>query len=265
MRQNVGQTSKDPIHIQREQVAKRREVMDLQEQRARKSRCLRPFEFSKVQKRNAYLEHLMWIRNSPKLHLSKICGILRKAVLKVEDELIQANRLERKGDIFHVNLKEVDLSLKDGSFDLMALIRNRKTVYERALRAKECPLMVDSRCRILKPDPPAEGEYEEGTLVGSAISPGIARGRVRIVRNPADRFERGEVLAAFVTSPAWTPLFVGASAIILQVGGVLQHGALCAREFQKPAVSNIDIYTVLKTGMMVEVDGNTGIVKILDE
>lgn len=70
---------------------------------------------------------------------------------------------------------------------------------------------------------------------------------------------------AVVTSPAWTPLFVGASAVTLQIGGVLQHGALCARKFGKPAVSNIDIRSALKTGMLVEVDGNSGVVNILEE
>ena len=70
---------------------------------------------------------------------------------------------------------------------------------------------------------------------------------------------------AVVTGPAWTPMFACASAVVLQVGGVLQHGALCAREYAKPAVSSIDIHALLKDGMMVSVDGNTGIVKILDQ
>jgi pyruvate,water dikinase len=60
-------------------------------------------------------------------------------------------------------------------------------------------------------------------------------------------------------------MFACASAVVLQVGGVLQHGALCAREYAKPAVSSIDIHALLKDGMMVSVDGNTGIVKILDQ
>ena len=73
------------------------------------------------------------------------------------------------------------------------------------------------------------------------------------------------VLCAVVTGPAWTPLFATASAVVLQVGGALQHGALCAREYGKPAVSNIDVYSLLKDGMTVEVDGNSGIVKILND
>jgi phosphohistidine swiveling domain-containing protein len=209
----------------------------------------------------------MWIRNTPKLHWAQLCGSLRDGMLQVEKDLIRSGRLEAKDDIFHLNLDEVDCGLRDESFDLMELVRPRKMVYERALRVRECPPLVDSRCRIIKPDPPfeKEGDQEDGTPVGSAISPGVASGRVRILQSPSEQFEKGEVLVAVVTSPAWTPLFVGASAVILQIGGVLQHGALCAREFGKSAVSNIDIRSALKTGMLVEVDGNSGVVKILEE
>ena len=186
-------------------------------------------------------------------------------VLRVEEEFLQSGRLETKGDIFHINLDEIDLAVKEESFNVMELVRPRRAIYERALRVNLCPILVDSRCRILKPDPPEQGNHEDGVLIGAAISPGVATGRVRIIHSPSEQFEKGEVLVAVVTGPAWTPLFVGAAAVVLQVGGLLQHGALCAREFGKPAVSNIDIHSSLKTGMMVEVDGNTGTVRILKE
>lgn len=86
---------------------------------------------------------------------------------------------------------------------------------------------------------------------------------MRVLTSPTEHLEPGEVLVTVVTDPAWTPLFVGVSAVILQVGGALQHGALCAREYGKPAVSGIDVMGQLKTGMKVSVDGNTGVVKIL--
>mmetsp|Transcript_29137 Transcript_29137/g.44051 ORF Transcript_29137/g.44051 Transcript_29137/m.44051 type:complete len:146 (-) Transcript_29137:294-731(-) len=143
--------------------------------------------------------------------------------------------------------------------DLMALVRPRRARYEEAKKAKICSMLVDSRNRILRPDL-IDTPGKPGTLVGSAISPGVATGRVRIVNDPLDLFETGEILAAVVTDPASTPLFVGASAVIVQIGGVLQHGALCAKEYGKPGVSGIDIHSQLKTGMMVSVDGNTGVV-----
>ena len=262
LRQNVGTDVKDPAITQQEQAAKRRQVMQLHEERAASKFTSSK---SKVQKRNNVIEHLMWIRNAPKLHISQMLGVLRINILRAEEDLIAANRLEAKNDIFHLDLEEVDKGLKDESYDLMAIVTPRKAVYERARKSNQCPILFDSRCRILRPDPPSQEGVEEGTLVGAAVSPGTATGRVRIVHSPNDCFERGEVLAATVTNPNWTPLFVGASAVILQIGGALQHGALCARELGKPAVSNIDIHNVLKTGMMVIVDGNAGTVKIVDE
>lgn len=264
--------AKHPGLTQTDQLAERRRVMAKQEERARSAgrwwRC-NPFALSKVRKRNAVLEHLMWIRNAPKIRLALVEGMVRAELLKLEDALIEKGRLDEKGDIFHLTLEEVDRgTLEDASVDLMEIVKPRKAVYDRALRQTLCPLLVDSRCRILQPDPPKykDGEEpEEGTLVGAAISPGTATGKVRIVHSPDDRFEQGEVLCAVVTGPAWTPLFASASAVVLQLGGVLQHGALCAREYGKPAVSNIDIHRLLKDGMMVAVDGNTGIVKILEE
>lgn len=265
MQQNVGDHVTNPADIVSERVQKRREVMALQEDQARKkSRWFHPFALSKIQNRNACIEHLMWIRNAPKMHLSQLCGLLRAEVLKVEESLVKSGRLQRKGDIFHVDLNELDQALREPTMDLMTLVEPRKRIFERALRFNECPLLVDSRCRVLRPDPPDLGHVEEGILIGAAVSPGIAKGRVRIIRHPNEYFESGEILAATVTGPAWTPLFAGASGIVLQIGGALQHGALCAREYGKPAVSNVDVHLQLKTGMLVEVDGNRGIVKIIE-
>jgi hypothetical protein len=173
-------------------------------------------------------------------HLAKVFGMIRSEILRIQDKLLESGRLTEKGDIFHLYLDEVDKAILEDEnsnieeggepaelLDLMKIIKPRKDIYERALRATACPLLVDSRCRILLPDPPTfkDGEEpEEGTFVGSAVSPGIATGRVRIINNPSEKFENGEVLCAVVTGPAWTPIFASASAVVLQIGGVLQHG-----------------------------------------
>lgn len=279
---NAIGNSKDPSITAKEQLEKRRAVQARHEEEARKAvsdnSFLSFFSFRKkrklaeIQKRNELLDHIAWIRNAPKIHITNVIAKVRRVVLLIEKELIRDGRLKEEGDIFHLNMKEIDNAMleKEGSskaVDLMDIVRPRKAVYKRALASNMCPLFVDSRCRILQPDPPSRDGRppEPGTLVGSAISPGVASGKVRIVHSPSDRFEPGEILCAVVTGPAWTPLFATAAAVVLQIGGVLQHGALCAREYGKPAVSNIDINTLLQNGMMVEVDGNTGIVKILDD
>lgn len=260
LRQNAGSNVKDPSIRLDQNVKARKIVQELQAERA-KSKCLH-IGYSKIQHRNEVLNHLMWVRNAPKLRLSRICGALRKAVLKIEADLVKKKRLDATGDIFYLGPIEVDAAVKDPSIDLMTIVTPRKVIFERALKATECPMLIDSRCRILRPDPPESGNLEPGILLGVAVSPGVATGRVRILHSPTDRFEEGEVLVTTVTSPAWTPLFISASGIVLQVGGVLQHGALCAREYGKPAVSNIDVYNLLESGMLVTVDGNEGTVII---
>lgn len=286
LRLNANGHVKDPSVIAKDQLKKRRAIMIKQEDEAKRELTERSTfwnkrrlekKLSKIQHRNAFLDNMMMIRNSPKLRVTELVGAMRNKVLRIEEKLLSRGRLEEKGDIFHLTMEELDEALlsEEQGGDLMKIIRPRKAIYKRALASTTCPLLVDSRCRIIKPDPPAHSE-EPGTFVGSAISPGVATGKVRIIRDLSaeqtrgfgvgpDGEEESHVLCAVVTGPAWTPLFASASAVVLQIGGVLQHGALCAREYGKPAVSNIDVYSVLKDGMTVSVDGNTGIVKILDD
>merc|ERR1712232_910003 len=202
------------------------------------------------------------MRNTPKLHLARVVAGVRAAVLQTQRMLLANGRIDAEGDIWHLTLQELDECLNDPSRDMRSILKPHKEMYTRAKQATQCPMLIDSRCRILKPN---VVQGEPGTLVGTAISPGVAQGYVRVVTSPTEPFVTGEVLVTIVTDPAWTPLFVGAAAVVLQTGGALQHGALCAREYGKPAVSGIDVVNDLKSGMLVQVDGNTGIVKILED
>ncbi len=78
--------------------------------------------------------------------------------------------------------------------------------------------------------------------------------------------EPGDVLVAYTTDPGWTPLFINAAAIILQVGGVMQHGGVVAREYGKPCVAGIErVLTRFEDGQIVEVDGSSGRVRLIEE
>ena len=127
--------------------------------------------------------------------------------------------------------------------------------------------MVDSRGRELKPPPPDRRSAKPGEVWGVAVSSGVARGRVKVLSTPFEKpLERGEVLVARMTDPGWTPLFPVCEAVILEVGGALQHGALVAREYNKPCVAGIeDCVSRFSDGQLVEVDGTRGIVRIIDE
>ena len=125
------------------------------------------------------------------------------------------------------------------------------------------------------PDPPVflvgdEGvEVEHGgrTLEGLGISAGRATGTVRIVRSldEADRLRAGEILVARATDPGWTPLFLLASGVVLELGSMLSHGAVVAREYRLPAVVNVPgALDQLRDGQRVTVDGGRGVVWIED-
>ena len=97
------------------------------------------------------------------------------------------------------------------------------------------------------------------------VSPGVVTGPVKVLHTPYEkRVEKGDVLVAYTTDPGWTPLFVNAAAIVLEVGGTLQHGALVAREYGKPCVVGVDrVVTRLRDGEPVEVNGTMGTVRLL--
>jgi len=214
-----------------------------------------------VKKRAARTEHLSGLRDNCKLRIVEIIYEMRRAVLEAARSLVEQGRLDSCEDVFQLSCDELDRAMKDTSFDLRAAIAPRMLYWEKAKRVKMWPLIFDSRGRLLKPPPP---KAEKGVLVGQPISPGVATGKVRVMKSAHDPIEHGEILVAVVTDPGWTPLFVGASAVIMQIGGVLQHGGLVAREYGKPCVSGIPVLEVLKTGMYVEVDGNKGTVKVLE-
>ncbi|MCC7367331.1 MAG: hypothetical protein IT306_02850 [Chloroflexi bacterium] len=114
------------------------------------------------------------------------------------------------------------------------------------------------------PPPPSETPSE---LRGSAGSPGKVTGTARVVRSldEADRVHPGDVLVAEFTAPPWTPLFATASAVVTDAGGILSHCAVVAREYGIPAVVGTARATaVIQDGQTVEVDGNAGLVRILD-
>jgi pyruvate,water dikinase len=106
---------------------------------------------------------------------------------------------------------------------------------------------------------------EEGVLTGSPVSPGVADGAVRVILDPRGAsLALGEILVCPGTDPAWTPLFLVAGGLVTEVGGLMTHGAVVAREYGIPAVVGVTGATVrLATGQRVRVDGTCGRVTIL--
>jgi rifampicin phosphotransferase len=201
-------------------------------------------------------------RDTPKHHLALINHRLRKRLLEEADRFVAAGRLDEPQQIFELTLDDVEAAIANPQLDLRARHSQRSRPYHEARqRVPHFPQMIDSRGRIVRPIRPAA----PGELAGTAISPGVASGPVKILDDPfAKAVMPGDVLVAYTTDPGWTPLFINAAAVVLEIGGELQHGALVAREYGKPCVAGIDqVMTRLQDGQIVEVDGDSGVVRLV--
>ena len=199
---------------------------------------------------------------------------VRRVVLEVGRRLVAHGAIAAPGDVFHLHLEELD----DFSVDLRAAVAERQAEMER-FRDVVSPPVLGTLPPGAPPDDPISraviklfgGRPRESAsadvLYGMAGSPGVARGRARVVRSLAEgeTLEQGEVLVAPTTAPPWTPLFARAAAIVTDAGGVLSHCAVVAREYAIPAVVGTKIATsTIHTGQIVEVDGTSGSVRIIE-
>jgi len=202
-------------------------------------------------------------RDTPK-HLVVLFNYgVRKRVLAEGHRLAREGRIDVAEDVFSLTFAELKAASEDTGLDLRAASAERRRFRARLdAQVKRFPAAIDSRGRILRPPPRAD---TPGVWSGMPVSPGVVSGPVKTLHSPHDkRVEKGDVLVAYTTDPGWTPLFVNAAAIVLEVGGALQHGAVVAREYGKPCVVGIDqVVATLPEGALVEVDGTMGTVRLL--
>jgi pyruvate,water dikinase len=185
---------------------------------------------------------------------------LRQRLLRDAHLLYRAGRLQRPEQIFDLTLDNLKYELLNPKSDLSGLADVKREFIDRLSRVRQLPTVIDSRGLIFRPPAPAP---TEGEVLGTAVSAGVVRGLVKVLNSPDEKpLKRGEILVARATDPGWTPLFVNAAAVILEIGGALQHGALVAREYGLPCVAGVSGATTLwSDGTMVEVDGSAGIIR----
>lgn len=207
------------------------------------------------------IERFAGTRDTPKHHLILAIDAVRTRVLIEGKRLADEGRLDAPEDVFGLTFDDLEAAADDPSLDLRALRDERMRFVKRLEdQVTTFPPVIDSRGRILRPPSP---ETSDG-LRGMGVSPGVVTGPVKVLHAADEKpIEKGDVLVAVTTDPGWTPLFVNAAAIVLEVGGTVQHGAVVAREFGKPCVVGIDRATErLEDGQQVEVDGSTGTVRL---
>lgn len=244
-------------------------------------------EAGEVQGREAYLARLSeqrrraedeLLRGQPwwrKLQLKLVLALARAAAPHRENTKFLIHRRLAVGRAYLHELEKrlgVELTylypaeveaLIDGRQPEPSLIEHRKLMHRRA-QARPCPLhrVQGPRGLRLYFPRPATGT----TLEGIAGSPGLARGKARVLLSlhEAERLQPGEVLVTTTTDPCWTPLFSLASAVVVEVGGVLSHGAVVAREVGIPAVLGVHgLMACVRDGDELEVDGSNGVVRRL--
>ncbi len=199
-------------------------------------------------------------REAPKFCLIFAIDLLRQRLLREANFLYRAGRLQRPEQIFDLTLDNLKYELLNPKSDLAGLAEVKREFIDRLARVAQLPTVIDSRGLIFRPPAP---QLREGEVSGTPVSSGVIRGPVKVLHSPDDKpLDRGDILVARATDPGWTPLFVNAAGLILEIGGVLQHGALVAREYGLPCVAGVAGATTLwPDGTIVELDGSTGIIR----
>jgi rifampicin phosphotransferase len=211
---------------------------------------------------------LAGLRESPKFFVIRMMGIVRQAFLKSGADLVDQGILEQADDLFFLYLSELKQLAAGEDGNWRQLAAQRRADYRREMRRRQIPRLLLSDGRAFYEGlGAANASDDDGVLTGSPVSPGMVEGTVHVVFDPhGANLLPGEILVCPGTDPAWTPLFLAAAGLVMEVGGLMTHGSVVAREYGIPAVVGVDRVTErLKTGQRVRVDGSAGQVTILDE
>lgn len=209
---------------------------------------------------------LVGLRESPKLFIVRTLDIMRRNLQTSGSELAEAGILNDPGDIFFLNVEELEALARHEGGDWKGIAAQHRKNYMREKLRRQIPTILFSDGRAFYGAPGSVTVEVEGILSGNPVSPGMAEGRVRVVLSPHETgLQPGEILVCPGTDPAWTPLFLAAGGLVMEVGGMMTHGAVVAREYGIPAVVGVaQATTRLRTGQRVRVDGGSGVIEILD-
>jgi pyruvate,water dikinase len=206
------------------------------------------------------------MRETPKLDGVKILDLYRTALLAHGQNLAAQGQLDQADDIFFVWLDDLKNFARGQAVDLKAIVTRERADYQREWGRKPLPRLLMSTGEVFY-DGMRAVNAGPNDFVGDGVSPGVAEGIVRVVLDPRGvRLEPGEILVCPATDPGWTPLFLTAGGLIMEVGGMVTHGAVVAREYGIPAIVGVHQATTrLKTGQRVRMDGSAGVVTVVGE
>jgi phosphohistidine swiveling domain-containing protein len=204
--------------------------------------------------------------------------VLRQMLCELGRRFVQARAIAQPDDIFWLKVDEVQdvianlPQVQNLREDVAERVARRKATHE-ALKRVTPPPMLPPKKKYMGFDmetwtPAAEDSQSGGTLKGVGASAGRVTAPARVLRGPQDfdQMRPGDVLVASTTTPAWTPLFAMASAVVTDIGGPLSHGSIVAREYGIPAVMGTGVATRrVRSGQVVTVDGSAGTVTLPEQ
>ncbi len=208
-------------------------------------------------------EHLP-LREHPKFMLVRILDLVRRTVLEAAEALRAQGRIDADDDVWFLELAELADALDDEGRPLRERIAERRDAHRRYQR------LYPPRVLTSEGESPlvhhATDSLPEGALAGTLVSAGVVEGPARVVRDPErEVLHPGEILVAPFTNPGWTPLFLNAAGLVMEVGGLMTHGSVVAREYGVPAVVCVPEATKrIQTGQRIRVNGEQGFVEILE-
>ncbi len=208
------------------------------------------------------IRNFIGYREYPKYGMVSRYFVYKQALLKEAEQLVQTNVLHEKEDIYYLTFEELREVVRTNKLDYQLIVK-RKDEYKLYEKLTP-PRVITSDGEIFS------GEYKRENLpaeaiVGLAVSSGVIEGRARVILNMEDAdLEDGDILVTAFTDPSWTPLFVSIKGLVTEVGGLMTHGAVIAREYGLPAVVGVENATkLIKDGQRIRVHGTEGYVEIL--
>ncbi|MGV0104595.1 phosphoenolpyruvate synthase [Nostoc sp. DSM 114160] len=208
------------------------------------------------------IRNFIGYREYPKYGIVNRYFVYKQALLKEAEQLVQTNIINEKEDIYYLTFQELREVVRTNKLDYQ-IIGKRKDEYKLYEKLTP-PRVITSDGEIIA------GRYKRENLpaeaiIGLPVSSGVIEGRARVILNMEDAdLEDGDILVTSFTDPSWTPLFVSIKGLVTEVGGLMTHGAVIAREYGISAVVGVDNATkLIDDGQRIRVNGTDGYIEIL--
>jgi rifampicin phosphotransferase len=208
------------------------------------------------------IRNFIGYREYPKYGMVSRYFVYKQALMKEAERLVKANVIHEKEDIYYLTFEELREVVRTNKLDYAIISKGQDEhkLYEKLTP----PRVITSDGEIVT------GEYKRenlpaGAIAGLPVSSGVIEGRARVILSMEDaNLEDGDILVTTFTDPSWTPLFVSIKGLVTEVGGLMTHGAVIAREYGLPAVVGVENATkLIKDGNRIRVHGTDGYVEIL--